>query len=71
METYFRFISLLMMFAPISLFAISTAMAQLAELLQIRTSLPAAFKHAYISVNDQCIHYVIGGRGEPLLPIHD
>jgi pimeloyl-ACP methyl ester carboxylesterase len=31
---------------------------------------PSNFKHQYASVNNVNIHYVIGGKGEPLLLIH-
>ena len=31
---------------------------------------PANFKHQYANVNNVKIHYVIGGKGEPLLLIH-
>jgi pimeloyl-ACP methyl ester carboxylesterase len=31
---------------------------------------PAGFKHQYTTVNGVKIHYVIGGKGEPLLLIH-
>jgi pimeloyl-ACP methyl ester carboxylesterase len=31
---------------------------------------PSNFKHQYASVNNVKIHYVIGGKGEPLLLIH-
>ena len=31
---------------------------------------PSNFKHQYATVNNVKIHYVIGGKGEPLLLIH-
>src|SRR4051812_16354784 len=31
---------------------------------------PANFKHQYAVVNGVRIHYVIGGKGEPLLLVH-
>src|SRR5690242_17086588 len=31
---------------------------------------PVGFKHQYATVNGVKIHYVIGGKGEPLLLIH-
>src|ERR1700750_3326732 len=31
---------------------------------------PAGFKHQYAQVNGVKIHYVIGGKGEPLLLVH-
>src|ERR1700749_47167 len=32
---------------------------------------PPGFKHQYATVNGVKIHYVIGGKGEPLLLVHD
>src|ERR1700710_1111414 len=36
----------------------------------IPASPPAGFKHQYAVVNGVKIHYVIGGKGEPLLLVH-
>ena len=36
----------------------------------LQTLVPAGFHSAYADVNDQRIHYVMGGSGEPLLLVH-
>src|ERR1700760_1313426 len=51
-----------------ALFAIYTAFAFAATVKP--ASPPAGFKHQFATVNGVKIHYVIGGKGEPLLLVH-
>ncbi|MDB5087904.1 MAG: alpha/beta fold hydrolase [Mucilaginibacter sp.] len=54
--------------ALIVLFAISSVLAFAVPVKP--ASPPPGFKHQYATVNGVKIHYVIGGKGEPLLLIH-
>src|SRR5215469_7947993 len=54
-----RLLLCLMLFVSVSAYSQGTPAAP-----------PAGFKHAYATANGVKIHYVIGGKGEPLVLLH-
>jgi pimeloyl-ACP methyl ester carboxylesterase len=62
---------ILVLFTTVSAFANSNSLPVNIKASQVKPALaPVGFKHQYAQVNGVKIHYVIGGKGEPLLLVH-
>jgi pimeloyl-ACP methyl ester carboxylesterase len=64
-----QLVALVVLFA--AMLIVTNTKAQSNENQSIKpAAAPAGFKHDYVEVNGVKIHYVIGGKGEPLLLVH-
>lgn len=70
MKRTVKFLGVMMTIYFVLLFITSSAKAASGNTILKAANPPAGFKHQYATVNGVKLHYVIGGKGAPLLLVH-